>query len=738
MCADFFSAKYMFNLNVQTNEFLIHLNGFAHKNESELSKRLRNEIKELNINLLEFDLSENNMKSIFLENKNYILPYILVAHMAGQIKLPHVQYCFISFIQNNKYNDGQLESWLKNSIELFTKFFPFINEVENLIDYLRNKYCSDCNTRNINTIRLLNAKSIDNLFNKNIEKKLINDALLISIEGFKKFGDNFLFRIMEALTLLKATNDCLKVLIIATFRKPLALSTLMLWGNVSINLASTRSYWLAKLASLIYPENPGVLLNLSGNVSGIGAYSEAKKSLELAYRNTKGHYTILINYANLLASEGRPELAVKMLERARKDEPTFSGRIDSNLLFLSQYTPDVNFLQLKKLHIRTALDIVKNQPNIGFEKISVNKLPKIKKKVGFVTFDLINHPISYFLYPLIKNFKSELFELFIFSTMARKDSVTKIFMNLLDINFIDISGLTLRKTYEIIKDLQIDILIDLSGHTAGNSLALFSMSPCEVQITYLGYPFTTGLPQIKYRFSDISIPDDSFYYTETRINIADSAYCYQPMIANLELITDINYAVKPPPFINNNFITFGLSSNPAKINDNVVNLFSKVILNVKNSKLLIEASGFADLEYRQMFISRFTRHGVSPEQLIFMPRDSSLQYKIYNLIDIALDPFPYNGGTSTMDLLWMGVPLVTLKGIAGMSVMGASYLSHMNMNENIAINEQKFIEICIRLSSNRENLINKRLSQRKIMENSPLMDGIKFSKNFEKALLLAT
>jgi hypothetical protein len=731
----------MFNFNIDTNEFLINLDKIIKSSDAKFFIKLRNEIKILNINLLIYELNENNVKNIFLDKQEYNLPYILAAHMAGKNKLPHVQYCFLYYIENKNKNDdneGHLKNWLNNSIELFAKFFPFVNEVDNLMEYLKNKYCIDCDTKINDTIRLLDAKSIDIFFNRNIEKKLINEALLISIEGFKRFGDNFLFRIMEALTILKATNDCLKVLVITTFRKPLDLGTLMMWGNVSINLASTRSYWLAKLASLIYPTHPGVLLNLSGNVSGIGAYTEAKKSLELAYKNTKGHYSILINYANLLASEGHPDLAVKMLERARKDEPKFSGRIDSNLLFLSQYSPDVNFLKLKQLHIRTALDIIKNQPNVNSRKIKSNNFLKVKKRVGFVTFDLINHPVSYFMYPLIKNFESEIFEIFIFSTIARKDGVTKIFMNLLGEKFVDISGLTLRKTYEIIKDFEIDVLIDLSGHTAGNSLALFSMSPCEVQATYLGYPFTTGMPQIKYRFSDDTISDDSLYYTETRINIADSAYCYQPLIANLDLIEDISYSIKMPPSVNNKFITFGLSTNPAKINNKVVELFSKVLLNIENSKLLIEASGFADLEYSQMFMSRFMKHGISKEQLIFMPRDSSLQYKIYNFIDIALDPFPYNGGTSTMDLLWMGVPLVTLKGTAGMSIMGASFLTHMNMTENIATTENEFIEICIRLSSDSEELIKKRLSQRKIMENSPLMAGKKFAKNFEKALLSIT
>jgi predicted O-linked N-acetylglucosamine transferase (SPINDLY family) len=335
---------------------------------------------------------------------------------------------------------------------------------------------------------------------------------------------------------------------------------------------------------------------------------------------------------------------------------------------------------------------------------------------------------------LIKYLPKENFEIYIFYSLQRKDIVTNLFINMVKENWIDISRNDSNTARNIIIKSQIDILVDCSGHTSGAKLELFYNRSAPVQCTYLGYPYTTGISNIDYKFSDFSFSRQQEYFTEKIINVEKSSFSYQPLVSRLDLVNDSKYAVQPSPFIKNNFITFGLSTNPSKLNDEVIKVFSQILLNINNSKLLIEAVGFNDLSFKKLFYERFLIHGIDYDKLILIPRDSRNQYLIYNDIDIALDPFPYNGGTSSLDLLWMGLPMVTLRGNVGMSMEGTALLTKFNKQHLIAESKDEYVRIACDLTSNLSLLNSNRKFQREILQNSSIMNGEEFGENFGKSL----
>jgi predicted O-linked N-acetylglucosamine transferase (SPINDLY family) len=202
----------------------------------------------------------------------------------------------------------------------------------------------------------------------------------------------------------------------------------------------------------------------------------------------------------------------------------------------------------------------------------------------------------------------------------------------------------------------------------------------------------------------------------------------------VQLRFDPKFAPQNTPALKNGFITFGCCNNLAKLSPGVVELWSNILLNIKNSKLLIEAPGLHQKEFKKSVMSRFNSHGIDSDRLILVNRIGEMQYLIYNQVDIALDPFPYNGGTTTCDLLWFGIPLVTLIGETEVARLGYSFVNNIGFPEWAASTKDDYLDTAIQLSSDFERLNSIRLGLRGKVESSPLMDGHKFVKNFEIAM----
>jgi len=272
--------------------------------------------------------------------------------------------------------------------------------------------------------------------------------------------------------------------------------------------------------------------------------------------------------------------------------------------------------------------------------------------------------------------------------------------------------------------------VDLAGHTADNRLLVFARRPAPVQITWLGYPDTTGMPVIDYRLTDeIADPpgEADQYHSETLIRMPDGFLCYGPP----EDAPDVSGL----PARRTGRITFGSFNNLPKINAKVIALWSRLLQRVPNSVLLLKSKQFADEQVRQRYLGLFAGNGIAAERIRLLPRAVSTagHLAVYHQVDIGLDPLPYNGTTTSCEALWMGVPVVTLRGSRHAGRVGASILTRIGLAELIAETEAQYEQIGTELAEDLERLEQLRTQLRDRMQGSPLCDSRRFARTMENS-----
>jgi predicted O-linked N-acetylglucosamine transferase (SPINDLY family) len=353
-----------------------------------------------------------------------------------------------------------------------------------------------------------------------------------------------------------------------------------------------------------------------------------------------------------------------------------------------------------------------------------------------VSGDFKAHAVAYFAEAVLTHHDRHAFELYGYSNTATEDAVTQRLQGLFD-HWRSIRTLDDDQAADLIAKDGIDILIDLSGHTADNRLLVFARKPAPIQISWLGYPNTTGLRAMNYRLTDGYAEPAGMteqYNVETLWRLPDVFCCYTPCINNPERRHSPELNVHATPALKNGYVTFGSFNNLAKMSPPVVALWARLLQTLPGARLMLEAAGLDTDLLRKQVIDQFTSHGIQMDQLILRGRTPAQQYVLYNEVDIALDPFPCNGGTTSFDTLWMGVPLITLAGQTFVSRMGVSLLSNLGLTDLIAQTEDQYIEIALDLATNIERLNALRQSLRPRMETSPLMDQPRFVRNLETAL----
>ena len=291
-------------------------------------------------------------------------------------------------------------------------------------------------------------------------------------------------------------------------------------------------------------------------------------------------------------------------------------------------------------------------------------------------------------------------------------------------------GLSDRQLAERIRGDRIDILVDLSLHTAGNRLLVFARKPAPVQVTMLGLPSTTGLDTIDYRLTDPwfdppGARDDD--YSEQSIRLPRTCWCYQP--------PEDAPAVTPLPSLKTGFITFGCLNQFAKVSSGALQLWVRVLQAVPGAHLVLQAQPGA---HRDHVRALFAEAGIAPERLAFDGKVPLNDYLArYQDIDLCLDPFPYTGGVTTMDALWMGVPVITLSGRTGVGRSGVSILTNVGLPELIAQTPDQYVDCAVALAGNRDRLSELRGGLRRRMQASPLMNGSQYAADVEAAFRLA-
>lgn len=350
-------------------------------------------------------------------------------------------------------------------------------------------------------------------------------------------------------------------------------------------------------------------------------------------------------------------------------------------------------------------------------------------RIGYLSRDFARHSVSYFIEPVIARHDRSRFEIFCYSNNPKPDAVTERIEKAAE-HWRDITFVSDEEAFRQITADGIDILVELSGHTAGNRLHLLARKPAPVQVSYLGYPATTGLASINYRIVDaITDPpgEDDAVHTEALVRLPGSFLTYLP--------GQDPPAVMPPPAAARGYITFGSFNNPIKINAEVVAAWVRILQAVPGSRLLLKGFAFDSDAAVDRFREMFAAQGIGAEriELIAWHPEVKSHLELYGQIDIALDPFPYNGTTTTCEALWMGVPVLTLAGDRHSARVGASLLATVGLSEFVSSSSDDYVACAVRLAADPARLAALRASLRERTRSSPLLDAEGFTRKLEAA-----
>ncbi len=467
--------------------------------------------------------------------------------------------------------------------------------------------------------------------------------------------------------------------------------------------------------------NLGIALKNSGQLlKSFGIFQDALKI------NPK-HHLSNFNLGDLYVQFNEIEKATNCFKKIINFKPNFSLAYSTYLFFINYSEKyDSNFYYKEALGYSKSIKRFDKNLLIPFK---YNK-SATKLKVGFVSSDLKNHPIGYFLFETLKYLKDMSIELVAYSNLIQKDedNLTSELKNFF-FQWHRTKNMNDLELINLIRDDKINLLIDLSGHSAKSRLPIFINRPAPLQITWAGHLDTTGLKEIDY------IIADPFVVDKTQESLFVEKVWRLPEIWNSFSQPNYNIEVSALPAIKNKFITFGSFNNLNKVNNSVIKLWSKLLKKIPKSKLFLKYKSLNIDFYKNSIINKFYDCGVQKEQLILedsSPREDLL--KTYNRIDISLDPFPYSGGTTNFESIWMGVPILVLKGKKFISKCGESINHNLEMSDWIAENNEDFISKATRICSDYKKLSDLRSNLRLKAINSPLFDTKKFAKNFHEAL----
>jgi predicted O-linked N-acetylglucosamine transferase (SPINDLY family) len=351
--------------------------------------------------------------------------------------------------------------------------------------------------------------------------------------------------------------------------------------------------------------------------------------------------------------------------------------------------------------------------------------PERRLRIGYVSPDFSNHVVGHNLLPLFREHDRRQFEIVCYSQSAASDQITAEFQDRADC-WRSIFRRSDKEVAAQIREDQIDILVDLTLHLASNRLLVFAYKPAPVQVTYLGYCGSTGLDTMDYRLSDPyldPLESDLNCYSEATVRLPRTYWCYQPAGETPD--------PAPLPALRNGFITFGCLNNFAKVSPAAIDLWARILVELADSRMILHSNAAEHLE-RPM--RRFEELGVDRNRVRFIGGQPWAKYaETYSQIDIALDPFPYGGGITTCDALWMGVPVVSLSGQTAVGRGGRSILSNLGMPELVAFTTDQYAQIATDLARDLDRINGLRRSMRQRMLASPLMDAPGFARDVEAA-----
>lgn len=405
----------------------------------------------------------------------------------------------------------------------------------------------------------------------------------------------------------------------------------------------------------------------------------------------------------------------------------------SNLLFASLYGDHHEAEEVTQLHMEAGQSIAQTAGPWTAAKDWPSKpapLTSRRLRIGYLSGDFQKHPVGYFLRSILNHHNGNQVHVTCYDIGSRHDELTAAMRHAAH-RWQDLRSMSSGDIVERIRADNLDVMIDLVGHSSGNRATVITQRVAPVQAMYLGYPCTSGLPNMDFVISDshVSPPKFDHLYGEAVLRLDGCFLCFHPH----EDAPD----VAPPPCVTNGFVTFGSFNNLPKISPSTVRLWSDVLSAVDDSRLVLKALSFVDEGTRELFYAQFAEHGVQRSRIDLLPPTIPLARFLdeYRRIDVGLDPIPYTGGTTTMEALWMGVPVITLPGSHFFSRMSLSILKTMGLDELVAGSSEDFVRLARTLAANPKRIIELRSTLRILMRNSGLCDGQQFTEKLESALL---
>ena len=496
--------------------------------------------------------------------------------------------------------------------------------------------------------------------------------------------------------------------------------------NLGINLRDqgrlTESAASFQKALQLNPSSAEAYNNFGNLLQGQGRLSDAESHLHKALDLKPDLAVAWNNLANTLHCQGRLTESQSCYEKALALKPDYAEAFDG-LLFASNYHPDASIDDIFQLYCeydkQFGLPLRSQwQPHIN----SHNTQRRLK--IGYVSPAFYSHPVFLFLEPLLAHHDKSKFEIFAYSETIREDQATLSCKQHTD-HWIPTSGLSDDTLAQQIRDDGIDILIDLAGHTGRNRLGVFARKPAPVSLHWLDFGYTTGLSAIDYYLTDIhNAPMGSEHlFSEQLWRLPAPAIAYRPAAGMGE--------VSSLPALNRKYVTFGTLTRAIRINHRTIRVWSEILHRVKGSQLIIDSGNFKDQKIQEDLKARFASHGIDSNRLLIGYH--SPPWDVLRDMDICLDCFPHNSGTTLLESLYLGVPFITLADRPAIGRLGCTVLEGAGHPEWIALNEEEYIEKVVTLASDLPGLAAIRSNLRSELQKSPLMDEQGFTKIFEDA-----
>jgi protein O-GlcNAc transferase len=478
------------------------------------------------------------------------------------------------------------------------------------------------------------------------------------------------------------------------------------------------NYWQEAIAVLnkalaIQPGSVTAWLALAKIQSEVFALADCRQSLDRVRMLDPGNPQAQLLEAGLHGRCGDAGAHLRALQAAYAAGGDPLSRLASSIAMASLYDDSLTPAEVAGLHRRLCAPIeAAVLRRAGFDN---PRLPQRRLRIGFVTGDLHRqHPVNIFMLPLLLRLGHAGFEVCIYHTGGLHDGYTRR-ARASAARWLEAAGLDDTTLQQAIVADGVDILVDLAGHTASHRLGVFAMRAAPVQATFLGYPHSTGLSAMDWLIGDpvVSPAEHAGLFSERLALMPDCVFCWSP----------VDTYPLPPPRPSQAPVVFGSFNNAMKLSPRTLRLWAGVLHAVPDAMLLLKAPAFRDAAVQAQCASRFVELGVAPERLVFRgPSGLADMMQAYGDIDIALDPTPYNGGTTTLQALWMGVPVVTMAGGNFVGRMGASFMTALGQPDWVAADEQAYVETATRLARECLDRRSGRLALRERMAASPLCD----------------